>query len=198
LSGRLIWELGSTASIKCLESGICAQLHFKQKPFFYGEFGLMKGKIYHTQQPDKFDDKDAFAEIKGNWMDRTMIVYKNPVQGVYEESLWNGTNAQVAPRKIAPLEEHAANSSTKIWRKVTEALQLRDWPTAEVEKRSVEVWQRKLRAEREKKEITWSPKYFHLDGENWIYNNYNNGIAYGMNWKEVKTEEQLDIEPETA
>jgi hypothetical protein len=100
--------------------------------------------------------------------------------------VWNGVSVKIPQRQTAPLELQGSNSSMRyayfrfpisfshpisfrVWSKVTSALLSRDWPTAEVEKRSVEVAQRKIRATREKLGKIWNPQHFHLEGQNWAY-----------------------------
>lgn len=45
LFGTLVMELAGLVTITCKQSGLKAEIDFKQKPSFFGEYNTLQGKI---------------------------------------------------------------------------------------------------------------------------------------------------------
>ncbi|KAK7281164.1 hypothetical protein RIF29_08900 [Crotalaria pallida] len=144
-------------NIRCLESGLVAELCFITQSFLgsSGNRRLIKGKII-----DSSSLKILFA-VDGHW-DSTVTLkdMKNSKSRVIYDA------KEVISGLQAPLvkdeESVWATESTLIWSKLSQAILTKDWEKAREAKKSVEERQRELFRERETKGETWVPKHFTL------------------------------------
>lgn len=61
LFGKMVLELGDTASVKNDNNGCSCDIEFKTKGFFTGEYNTIAAKIK--------DQGDTIGEISGKWSD---------------------------------------------------------------------------------------------------------------------------------
>ncbi|XP_027332870.1 oxysterol-binding protein-related protein 4B-like [Abrus precatorius] len=143
-------------SIRCLETGLVAELSYISQSFFGfgGNRRLIKGKIF-----DSLSMK-ILCKIEGHW-DSTVTV-KNTTNAEEERVIYDakqvisGLQAPVVkdPESVWPTE------TALVWGELSQAIMSKDWEKAKEVKKNVEERQRELQRERESKGETWVPKHF--------------------------------------
>ncbi|CAL0327904.1 unnamed protein product [Lupinus luteus] len=144
-------------NIRCLESGLVAELCFKTQSFlgFSGNQRLIKGKII-----DSSSLKILF-EVNGHWDSTVTLKDMNNAETrvIYDaKETISGLQAPI----VKDEENVWPTESTLIWSELNQAIMSQDWEKAIEAKKSVEERQRDLLRERESKKETWVPKHFTL------------------------------------
>lgn len=150
---RIEWT--GSCTIRCLETGLEAELSYGKKSFlgFRGNPRSIKGKIF-----DSSSSKPLF-EIGGQW-DRTITLKdldRGEVRVIYNaKEVLSGLKTPIVndPKGVWPSE------SAVVWGEVNEGILTGDWEKATEAKRAVEENQRELLKERKSKGETWIPKHF--------------------------------------
>ncbi|TKY54537.1 Oxysterol-binding protein-related protein 4B [Spatholobus suberectus] len=142
-------------SIRCLETGLVAELNYMSQSFF--GFGanrrLIKGKIF-----DSLSTKILY-KIEGHW-DSTVTVKNTDnaeVRVIYDaKEVISGLQAPIIkdPESVWPTE------TALVWGELSQAILSKDWEKAREAKKIAEERQRELQRERESKGETWVPKHF--------------------------------------
>ncbi|KAG9625810.1 Oxysterol-binding protein, partial [Aureobasidium melanogenum] len=149
LFGKMKYELGDHAYVRCPELGLEAEIDFKVKGWMTGTYNAIGGHIKDTKS-----GKNLF-EFSGYW-DKEMYI-KNLTTGK-KELIFDATHAKPSYPKARPLEEQGDRESQRLWDKVTKAIKVADQKTATDEKSAIEDRQRAEAAERGESE--WQPKLF--------------------------------------
>eukprot|EP00759_Apiculatamorpha_spiralis_P046202 PhF_6_TR42733/c1_g2_i1/m.64579 len=142
LFGKLLMEAGGKIEIKCVSSGMQADIDFKVKGYFSGSYNAVVGGIFYTSK----GYKNPEVILGGNW---TQAVTFHPakdkknVQALLDvKGLPYGVRSVSTKAGIPP-----TCASRNVWAKVTEALAANDVEGATREKNVVENAQRERRKE---------------------------------------------------
>lgn len=156
ITGSVFLELTGNSKIEC-SNGLCAFIDFVQKPWFSGEYNVIKGTIFKSG-----NDKAPLYTLSGKWTEKTFATPVNAVSGSTSPILLFDCemNPMVEPQQSKPLNEMDEMESLRLWGPVTEALKAGDYSRASKEKTEIEERQRALRREREKSQEAYSPRYF--------------------------------------
>ncbi|KAI9305864.1 hypothetical protein BJ944DRAFT_264502, partial [Cunninghamella echinulata] len=153
LFGKMIMELGDHCTVKCVTSDLIAELEFKSKGFFSGQYHSVVGKI------KKGSSGEVLYDISGTW---TSEIFIKPAKGKVKEPLFIVKGSVIHPKIVEPEANQEEYESRRLWSKVTEGLKIDDLDMATDEKTRIENYQRELKVERAKKNIEWKPRFFTL------------------------------------
>lgn len=166
LFGTLIMELAGNVQVHCKQSGLSANLDFKQKPFIGGDYNTVAGKI--VSQEDH-----VLRVIQGKWDGRLSI--QDPAAGT-TDVLWEPTpeaRSKRIPVQVPEPKDMKDFESQPLWAKVTEAIKNQDQVAATEEKRILEQAQRDDAKKREEEHVEWEPRLFRKEGDTWTYKYFN-------------------------
>lgn len=149
LFGKMKYELGDTAVVRCPESGLEVNIEFKVKGWMGGTYNAIGGSIKVTKSGQ------ALYELSGLWHGEMFI--KDLTTGK-KEVLFDATRAKPSIPKSRPLDEQFPRESQKLWASTTTAIKKMDHRGATDEKTKIEEEQRREAAERG--ENAWQPKLF--------------------------------------
>ncbi|KAL9654308.1 hypothetical protein ABK040_010339 [Willaertia magna] len=149
--GKIIMELSGKTKIECKKTNMSAEIEFKSKPFFGGEYNVVSAKIKHK--------KKTLYQIRGKWNDKLYIKKKDSSKS-NEELFFDARATEVVQKHVPPLEVQKDNESRKLWVNLTKAIKNNDVQLAAIEKDKVETEQRNQKKEREKRGEHYVPKYF--------------------------------------
>ncbi|RDX65815.1 Oxysterol-binding protein-related protein 4B, partial [Mucuna pruriens] len=145
-------------NIRCLETGLVAEISYKSSYSFLGFGGnrkLIKGKIL---------DSSLFKvlyEVDGHW-DKTVKVKdtnNGEVRVIYDaKEVISGLKTPI----IKDAESVWATESALVWSELSEAIMSKDWEKAREAKQGVEEIERKMLRERGMKGEAWIPKNFRV------------------------------------
>jgi len=169
LFGTLLMELCGDVYIKCNETQCKAEIEFKAKPFFGGEYNAIAGKIKKG--------KDTVYSLSGKWDDKIFISNCKNKQSqwislvssevTHSEILWDSTKAKRVPKITRSLDQQEEFESQRLWTNVTIAIKNRDQKEATAEKTKLEEVQRKEQKERTEE---WIPRLFKKNAKGeWVY-----------------------------
>ncbi|VVB11514.1 unnamed protein product [Arabis nemorensis] len=152
--------------IKCLATGLEAELHLLSDSFFEKFKGnknrSIKGKITESSSGNHLYD------IFGHW-DRT-IMAKNLKTGEVE-IIYNAKEniSGLKPPVVKNLQKVMETESAMVWSEVSEGILKKDWETAGEAKRVIEEKQRDSLKQRGASGESWVPKHFSVvkDGKDW-------------------------------
>ncbi|KAK4552931.1 Oxysterol-binding protein OBPa [Recurvomyces mirabilis] len=150
LFGKMKYELGDHAVVRCPESGLEADIEFKVKGWMGGTYNAIGGFI-----KDSKTGKNLF-ELSGLWHEEMYI--KDLTTGK-KDLLFNASTAKPSIVQARPLNEQSPRESQRLWDTTTKAIKKADQKTATDEKSRIEDEQRKEAAERGE-ETTWQPNLF--------------------------------------
>lgn len=150
LFGKMKYELGDHAIVRCPETGLEVDIEFKVKGWVGGGYNAIAGYINDTKT-----NKHLY-ELSGHWHEKMYI--KDLATGK-KELFFDASHAKPSFPKSRPLEEQAPRESQKLWNNTTQAIKKADQKTATDEKSRIEDEQRREAAERGEGH-TWKPKLF--------------------------------------
>eukprot|EP00696_Hemimastix_kukwesjijk_P015557 gnl/Hemi2/3776_TR1323_c0_g4_i1.p1 gnl/Hemi2/3776_TR1323_c0_g4~~gnl/Hemi2/3776_TR1323_c0_g4_i1.p1 ORF type:complete len:374 (-),score=120.66 gnl/Hemi2/3776_TR1323_c0_g4_i1:147-1268(-) len=159
--GTLIMELGGKVKIICRKTNLQANVFFKTKPMFGGEYNAIKGYIKQVGQRDS----KAFLKIRGFWDDYLEI--ENP-HTKETDSFFDPDITPAVQMHVPPMDQQLPYESRKVWAPVTAALQSKNLETATTEKRNLEQIQRDETKARKARNETWQTRKFRKDGNRWV------------------------------
>ncbi|XP_045788974.1 oxysterol-binding protein-related protein 4C-like isoform X3 [Trifolium pratense] len=145
-----------TVNLRCLETGLVAELSYKSSPSFLGLGGnhkVIKGKIFDSSS------SKALYELDGQW-DRT-IKLKDRINGEVRV-IYDATKGNSGLLILKNEESVWPTESLHVWGELSQAIMRKDWDKAREAKQAVEERQRKLMRERESKGEKWIPKHFEV------------------------------------
>ncbi|KAF2858986.1 Oxysterol-binding protein [Piedraia hortae CBS 480.64] len=149
LFGKMKYELGDQAIVRCPETGYEADIEFKTKGWVGGAYNAIGGYIRQSSTGRKL------YELSGHWHG---AMYIQDLSTGKKELLFDATNAKPSMVKARPLEEQGPRESQKLWNITTNAIKKADQKTATEDKTRIEDEQRREAAERG--EGSWRPKLF--------------------------------------
>ncbi|XP_061361963.1 oxysterol-binding protein-related protein 4C-like [Gastrolobium bilobum] len=143
-------------NIRCLETGLVAELSFRSSHSFLGLGGnrkVIKGKIIDSSS------LKVLYEVDGHW-DR-IVELKDKSNGkvrvIYDaKEVISGLQAPI----LNDAECVWPTESAHVWSELSQAIMSKEWEKAREAKQAVEERQRELLRERESKGETWVPKHF--------------------------------------
>ena len=150
LFGKMKYELGDHAVVRCPETGLETDIEFKVKGWMGGTYNAIGGHI-----KDSRSGKNLF-ELSGLWHGEMFI--KDLATGK-KELLFDATHAKPSMVKARPISEQAPRESQRLWDTTTRAIKKADQKTATDEKSRIEDQQRQEAAERGG-EDNWKPVLF--------------------------------------
>eukprot|EP00004_Rigifila_ramosa_P013391 TRINITY_DN2956_c0_g1_i1.p1 TRINITY_DN2956_c0_g1~~TRINITY_DN2956_c0_g1_i1.p1 ORF type:complete len:382 (+),score=78.51 TRINITY_DN2956_c0_g1_i1:32-1147(+) len=159
LMGKLLMETVGECSITCPQTGYKAEIEFKAKGYFTGEYNAVVAKIKNAKGTTVFN-------LQGTWDSKITIS-----GGKYNGSVFfEVASTPVHPKVVAPLEQQGDFESQKLWSKVTRALLANDVDTATTHKSELEQRQRDEARDRQAKSQQWKTQHFMPgQGESWNY-----------------------------
>jgi hypothetical protein len=166
LFGTLLMELVGVVNIQCQSTGCKAEIDFKAKGFFGGEYNAISGKIKRN--------KDTPYTISGKWDSRIEITNTKTKTS---EVFWDPKGATRIPKSTPPIEEQKEFESQKLWTHVSRAIKQKDQREATAEKTKLEEAQRAAVKQRKETGDDWVPNLFVKEGEDWVYK-YINTMPY--------------------
>ena len=150
LFGKMKYELGDHAVVRCPETGLEADIEFKVKGWVGGTYNAIGGYI-----KDSKSGKNLF-ELSGFWHGEMFV--KDLSTGK-KELIFDATNAKPSFPKSRPLNEQAPRESQRLWDATNKAIKKADHRGATDAKTAIEEEQRREAAERGEGH-DWQPKLF--------------------------------------
>lgn len=150
LFGKMKYELGDHAIVRCPESGLEVDIEFKVKGWVGGSYNGIGGFIKESKTGKQL------YELSGHW-DSEMYI-KDLATGK-KEVFFDASHAKPSFPKSRPLDEQAPRESQKLWHSTTQAIKKADHRGATDEKSRIEDEQRREAAERGEGHV-WQPKLF--------------------------------------
>lgn len=150
LFGKMKYELGDHAIVRCPETGLEVDIEFKVKGWVGGTYNAIGGYIRESKS-----GKNLF-ELSGFWNGEMYI--KDLATGK-KELLFDATNAKPHIPNARPIEEQAPRESQKLWDATNRAIKKGDHRGATDAKTAIEEEQRREAAERGDGHV-WKPKLF--------------------------------------
>ncbi|KAF0981562.1 hypothetical protein FDP41_012219 [Naegleria fowleri] len=154
LWGSTVIEIYDYLKINCPKTGFNASIYFD-----YGKDNYLSGYIY---------DADGY---KKHWIEGKVnqSVEIQDLSTKEKKLLYSVETLTRPPKTIRPVHEQEPRESRRNWHKAIYALKKEDFEEAQLQKHLVEERERAIRKERAEAGITWTPKYFVLEGEKrWV------------------------------
>ena len=149
LFGKMKYELGDHAQVRCPETGLEVDIEFKVKGWVSGSYNSIGGYIKETKTGKQL------YELSGYWHGEMTI--KNLSTGK-KEVLFDASHAKPSAIHTRPIEEQAPRESQRLWQTTTQAIKKMDHHAATDSKTKIEDQQRQEAAERG--DNPWQPKLF--------------------------------------
>ncbi|QLG72669.1 hypothetical protein HG535_0D03770 [Zygotorulaspora mrakii] len=154
LFGKMRIELGDHMIIKGPKFQV--DVEFKTKGFISGTYDAISGTI------KDYEGKEYY-EISGKWND--VMYIKDLRDKCFKKTiLFDTSKATVSKPKVRPLSEQGEYESRRLWKKVTDALAMRDHEVATEEKFKIENHQRELAKKRLEDGVEFHSKLFKRAG----------------------------------
>lgn len=170
LFGKMKYELGDHAYVRCPELGLVADIEFKTKGYFSGKDDAIGGFIQEMKSGKHLFELSGFwngemhakevSVSRHRYLAMRMALETDPSQTGQSTLLFDAKHARETYPSARPLEEQSENESQRLWRGVTEALKKRDHNVATDEKSRIEDAQRAEAAKRPGGEENWTPRLF--------------------------------------
>ncbi|XP_038068641.1 oxysterol-binding protein-related protein 9-like isoform X2 [Patiria miniata] len=155
------FEMGGKCIISCAKTGFTGTVTFLTKPFYGGKRNRVTAEITHVS------DRKPFMTITGEWNGVLMAKYANGQTEVFADT----TTMKADKKRIMPTEKQGEYESKKLWKGVTHYLKTKNIDKATECKHFLEQRQRQEAKDRKETGEKWQTKYFHEDGECWIFDN---------------------------
>eukprot|EP00057_Strongylocentrotus_purpuratus_P011709 XP_011666183.1 PREDICTED: oxysterol-binding protein-related protein 9 isoform X3 [Strongylocentrotus purpuratus] len=155
------FELGGKCNINCAKTGYSALVSFQTKPFYGGKKHRVVAEIKHVS------DYKPFVTVEGEWngVMTTKGASGEPIVFVDTKEM------KVNRKRVRPVDNQDPYESRKLWKDVTSNLKTQEIEAATDAKHFLEERQRREAKERLAEGTKWDTKFFHEDGECWIYDN---------------------------
>jgi len=150
LFGKMKYELGDHAIVRCPETGLEADVEFKVKGWMGGTYNAIGGYIKESSS-----GKNLY-ELSGLWHEK---MYIKDLSTGKKELFFDASVSTPSYPKSRPLNEQGAKESQRLWDPTTKAIKKADQKVATEEKSRVEDEQRREAAERGGEE-NWQPRLF--------------------------------------
>ncbi|KAL6056913.1 oxysterol-binding protein-related protein 5 isoform X3, variant 2 [Balamuthia mandrillaris] len=182
LWGTLLMELGGNVTVRCPENDLKAEIEFKTKPFFGGDYNVISGKIIEGK-------KKTLYTLSGKW-DKQIFVKEQKAKK--SEVFWDPVGVPKEKMLIRPLKDQEEFESRKLWHNVTQALVKGDQETATDEKCKLEDAQRQGVIDRDRDGVTYEPRLFRKEENgDWVYKYINLDPKFNEEEEEEVEEEGI-------
>ncbi|XP_022089201.1 oxysterol-binding protein-related protein 9-like isoform X2 [Acanthaster planci] len=155
------FEMGGKCIISCAKTGFTGTITFLTKPFYGGKRHRVTGEVAHVS------DRKPFMTITGEWNGVLTAKHANGETEAFADT----TTMKVNKKRIMPVEKQGEYESKRLWKDVTHYLKTHNIDKATASKHFLEERQRREAKERKEKGEKWQTKFFHEDGESWIFDN---------------------------
>jgi len=164
LFGTLLMEICGQVTLSCEQTGYRAELNFKEKGFFSGEYNKVEGTI--------MANKKKVASLSGLWNQRVECKMSGEKKTF---DLFNiDTIGKPHARDTRPLADLQPIESQRVWADVTTAIQRGDQTAATEAKTFLEDRQRAEAKERAESGAAYEPRHFYQnEKEEWVYKHLN-------------------------
>jgi len=160
LFGKLVFELGDTISAVCEKTGLSAEVEFKTKGFFSGQYNTVKGEVKQGST--------TLGEVSGKWSHH--LEYKDTRTG--KVHVWFDDSSMVtellARPECVPEEEQEPFESRRLWSKVTAGIKAGDQNAAQEAKTVIEDNGRRYQKQLDEEKKTHVPRFFEQKGGRWV------------------------------
>eukprot|EP00002_Diphylleia_rotans_P009561 TRINITY_DN19951_c0_g1_i1.p2 TRINITY_DN19951_c0_g1~~TRINITY_DN19951_c0_g1_i1.p2 ORF type:complete len:392 (+),score=87.06 TRINITY_DN19951_c0_g1_i1:69-1244(+) len=157
LIGTLLMETVGSVKIECESTGYSAELEFKAKGYFRGDYNEIGGTV-----KDRYGN--TLYTIGGKWDSKITITDE-----CNSTNTFFSTEFPRLKKTLPPYPEQDAYESRKLWEKVTTAILGKDLNSATDAKSFLEQRQRDEAKERKEKGQEWKTIHFHLVDDQWRY-----------------------------
>jgi len=178
LFGTLLLELVGPVVITCEKSGYRAELEFKAKGFFGGEYNRIEGKV-------KDKKGKTLATLSGKW-DGAVEIKREKEKKDKKDVLFDPKSGEYKQTPKMLPTEMSDTESPKLWANVTKAINKGDQNAATEAKTFLEEAQREAIKKRKEINEEYQPKLFHKPTGVWVYKELN-----AVPWNPEKEEEEL-------
>ncbi|XP_051881378.1 oxysterol-binding protein-related protein 11 isoform X2 [Pristis pectinata] len=151
-------ELGGKVNVNCAKTGYSAAITFHTKPFYGGKLHRVTAEVKHNTS------NTVVCRVQGEWNGVLEFTYSNG-----DTRAIDVTKLPVTRKRVRPTKKQGPFESRRLWQHVTEALRARNIEKATEHKSLLEERQRSEARHRAETETPWKTKYFHQEGEGWIY-----------------------------
>ena len=149
--GKMKYELGDHAYVKCPDTGYSADIEFKTKGWMGGVYNAIGGVIKNDRT------NETLFELSGLWSGEMFI---KDVHSGQKKPLFDATHAKHTPPLTRPVAEQRERESQRLWLSTVKAVHVMDHTTATEEKSKIEDRQREEAKKREETGEEWKPKLF--------------------------------------
>lgn len=141
---------------------------------YSGKSWIGSGERHHVKCVLTRPDDSSFdqATIEGQWISKTFLTRISKPK----ELFYNANAVPAVPAQVAPDETASPLESRRLWRKVSEALKMRDYSAASAEKALIENAQRTERKGRAENGIGWTPAWFRLIDPDPVYDQFEEAV----------------------
>ncbi|XP_078084314.1 oxysterol-binding protein-related protein 11 isoform X4 [Mustelus asterias] len=151
-------ELGGKVNVNCAKTGYSAAITFHTKPFYGGKLHRVTAEVKHNST------NTVVCRVQGEWNGLLEFTYNNGSSKIVDV-----TKLPVTKKRVRPTEKQGPFESRRLWQRVTEALRISNIEKATEHKSLLEERQRSEARHRAETETPWQTKYFHQEGDGWIY-----------------------------
>ncbi|XP_078408481.1 oxysterol-binding protein-related protein 11 isoform X2 [Cetorhinus maximus] len=151
-------ELGGKVNVNCAKTGYSAAITFHTKPFYGGKLHRVTAEVKHNST------NTVVCRVQGEWNGLLEFTYNNGNSKIVDV-----TKLPVTKKRVRPTEKQGPFESRHLWQRVTEALRISNIEKATEYKSLLEERQRSEARHRAETETPWQTKYFHQEGDGWIY-----------------------------
>ena len=151
LFGKMKYELGDHAYVKCPDTGFSADIEFKTKGWMGGVYNAVGGTIKNDKT------NESLFELSGLWSGEMFI---KDLRSGQKRPLFDASHAKHTPPVTRPVAEQGERESQRLWLSTVKAVHVMDHTTATDEKSKIEDRQREEAKKREETGEEWMPKLF--------------------------------------
>jgi len=166
-------ELVGPVVITCEKNGFRAELEFKAKGFFGGEYNRIEGKV-------KDRKGKSLATISGKW-DGQIDFKRDKSEILFDPKGEYKPTPRILPTTLGETE------SPKLWVHVTKAIRVGDQVAATDAKTILEEAQREAIKKRKENNEEYQPRLFHKTSHQWVYKELNTNP-----WDPEKEEDEIE------
>ncbi|XP_076462615.1 oxysterol-binding protein-related protein 9-like [Babylonia areolata] len=152
-------ELGGKVQVSCAKTAYSASIEFHTKPFYGGKKNRITAQIFEPSE------KKPFISIEGEWNGAMYAKHSSGMNEMFVDTKC----LPIHKKRVRPLEQQGEYESRRLWREVTRQLKVKDVEGATEHKQALEQRQREEAKQRKEAGVKWETKYFHEEGEHWVY-----------------------------
>ncbi|XP_076471289.1 oxysterol-binding protein-related protein 11-like isoform X2 [Babylonia areolata] len=152
-------ELGDKITLTCEKTNLAANIVFHTKPFYGGKLHRVTAEVKNTVSGA------SLCKVAGEWNASFEFTYTDGSTKVIDTQ-----QLKVWHKRVRPVKKQGEFESRRLWQHVTNALNIGDVNTATEHKRFLEERQREGERHRKESGSKFPTKFFHEEGESWVYN----------------------------